>query len=277
MNSWIKRFKARPFALASLLLLVILVLISVFNFWVAPLSPNHQFAGYELRPPGQLFLLGTDELGRDIFSRLLAGTKISLEVSVLAVGLASVVGTVFGLLAGYLEGWFDTAIMRISDTLQAFPAVIAAIAVDAVLGPGVRNIAFAIAIVSVPAFTRQIRAGVLSERGKDYIESARALGASDLRIMALHIFPNVLTPLLVQVGLGISYAVNLEAGLGFLGLGVQPPNASLGAMLNHSLAYLHQAPWFAIFPGAMLTLLLLSLNFTTFTFRDLLDPRQKSS
>jgi peptide/nickel transport system permease protein len=201
------------------------------------------------------------------------GSRISLFVGVLAVVIGSVVGVSSGLAAGYRGGWLDAAIMRVWDTLLAFPAILLGIAVAAILGPGVTNAAIALAIISIPQFSRITRASVLGEKQKDYVQAARCIGVGDVKIALRHIFPNTVSPLLVQLSLAMAYAVLLEAGLSFLGLGTQPPEPSWGSMLNTSRAYLRQAPWYAVFPGIALSILLLGLNFLSDALRDALDPR----
>jgi peptide/nickel transport system permease protein len=269
----VRRLLRSPSGILGLIAMALLLLTAAFAPWIAWYDPVVQFPGSELAMPSQRFLLGTDELGRDVFSRIVYGSRISLLVGVLAVSIGGIVGVSSGLVAGYQGGWLDSAIMRLWDTLLAFPAILLGIAVASILGPGVTNAAIALAIVSIPQFSRITRASVLAEKQRDYVLAARALGANSWRIAAGHIFPNTISPLLVQLSLAMAYAVLLEAGLSFLGLGTQPPDPSWGSMLNASRAYLRQAPWYAVFPGIALSILLLGLNFLSDALRDALDPK----
>jgi peptide/nickel transport system permease protein len=264
------RNPAGAFGFSTLLLLI---LTALFAPLIARYDPIYQFQGFELAVPSSQFWLGTDEFGRDIYSRIIYGSRISLLVGVVAVTIGGLIGVSGGLTAGYRSGWIDASIMRLCDVLLAFPSILLGIAVASVLGPGITNAAVALAIVSIPQFARIMRASVLSEKQRDYVLAARCLGASDWRISLLHIFPNTLSPLLVQLSLAMAFAVLLEAGLAFLGLGAQPPAPSWGTMLNTSRGFLRQAPWYAVFPGIALSVLLLGLNFLSDAVRDALDPK----
>jgi ABC-type dipeptide/oligopeptide/nickel transport system permease subunit len=239
---------------------------------VAPFDPLVQHRESVLVPPGQRFLLGTDELGRDVLSRVIFGARASLVAGGLAVVLGAVIGISSGLVAGYRGGAVDTIIMRSHDALLAFPAILLGMAVVAVLGPGSLKVAIAIAIAQAPIFARLARSLALGEREKEYIEAATAMGASSKRVIFSHILPNSSGPLVIQTALSMSFAVLAEASLSFLGLGVQPPQPSWGQMLSDSLQFLRDAPWYGIFPGAALTLMLVGLNFTADGLRDALDP-----
>ena len=269
----LRRLLRSPSGVLGLSAILLLVLTALFAPWIAPYDPVTQFPGSELAIPSERFRLGTDEFGRDVLSRIIYGSRISLMVGLLAVTIGGLVGVTSGLIAGYRGGWVDAAIMRLWDSLLAFPAILLGIAVASILGPGVTNAAVALAIVSIPQFSRITRASVLTEKQRDYVLAARALGADGWRIAAGHIFPNTISPLLVQLSLAMAYAVLLEAGLSFLGLGTQPPDPSWGSMLNASRAYLRQAPWYAVFPGIALSILLLGLNFLSDALRDALDPK----
>jgi peptide/nickel transport system permease protein len=262
-----------PTGVLGLAVMTLLVLTAIFAPLIAPYDPLAQHAGAELAVPSSTYWVGTDEFGRDIFSRIVYGSRISLLVGVLAVVVGGFIGVSTGLAAGYWGGWLDACIMRLWDTLLAFPAILLGIGVAAVLGPGVTNAAFALAIVSIPQFSRITRASVLGEKQREYIQAARCIGVGDWRIVVRHLLPNTVSPLLVQLSLAMAYAVLLEAGLGFLGLGTQPPDPSWGSMLNASRAYLRQAPWYAVFPGIALSMLLLGLNFLSDALRDALDPK----
>lgn len=269
----LRRLLRSPSGLLGLVAMLLLVSTAVFAPFIAPYDPLIQNAGSEFAAPSARFWVGTDEFGRDLFSRIVYGSRISLFVGVLAVAIGSVLGVSSGLAAGYRGGWFDAAVMHLWDTLLAFPAILLGIAVAAVLGPGVTNAAIALAVVSIPQFSRITRASVLSEKGKEYVQAARCIGVNDLQIALRHIFPNTISPLLVQLSLAMAYAVLLEAGLSFLGLGTQPPDPSWGSMLSSSRAHLREAPWYAVFPGLALSIMLLGLNFLSDALRDALDPR----
>lgn len=272
-TAMVLRIVRHPLGAVGLVITCAVMLLALLAPQLAPYDPIHQFYGQELRPPSAQHLLGTDEFGRDILSRIIYGARVSLMVGLVAVLLGGLVGVTTGLLAGYGGGWVDALIMRLYDGLLAFPAILLGIAVATVLGPGAINAAIALAIVSVPQFARIARASMLTEKGKDYVAAARALGAADSRIVFTHVLPNSISPLIVQLTLAMAYAVLLEASLSFLGLGAQPPEPSWGSMLSASHHYLRQAPWYGVFPGIVLSLLLLGLNFLSDGVRDALNPR----
>jgi peptide/nickel transport system permease protein len=253
--------------------ITLLFLIAIFAPIVAPYDPLEQDGSAELMGPSAAHPFGTDELGRDLLSRIIFGSRTSLMVGVLAVTLGSLIGVTSGLAAGYVGGGLDTLIMRLWDVLLAFPAILIGIAIAAMLGPGATNAAIALAIVSIPQFSRITRASVLGEKQRDYVQAARSIGVRNVSIAVRHILPNTVSPFLVQLSLAMGYAVLLEAGLSFLGLGTQPPDPSWGGMLNASRTYLRDAPYYAIFPGIALSLLLLGLNFLSDALRDALDPK----
>jgi peptide/nickel transport system permease protein len=271
--SVLRRLLRSPTGVVGMAVMALLVITAIFAPVIAPYSPLAQHTGSELAVPSNTYWLGTDEFGRDVFSRIVYGSRISLIVGVLAVAAGGVVGISSGLAAGYFGGWLDACIMRLWDTLLAFPAILLGIAVAAVLGPGITNAALALAIISIPQFSRITRAAVLSEKQREYVQAARCIGSRDGRIVLRHLLPNTVSPLLVQLSLAMAYAVLLEAGLGFLGLGTQPPDPSWGSMLNASRSYLRQAPWYAVFPGIALSTLLVGLNFLSDALRDALDPK----
>lgn len=263
-----------PMGAFGLAIVLLLTLVALAAPLLAPFDPLAQHPGDELASPGMPYLLGTDEFGRDLLSRIIFGSRTSLLVGIVAVGLGAGVGISTGLLAGYLGGTLETAFMRVYDALLAFPTILLGIGVVAVLGSGPLNVAYAIAIAQTPNFARLTRSCVLSEREREYVTAARCLGAGDRRIMWLHVLPNCLAPLLVQLSLAMGIAVLAEAGLSFLGLGTQPPAPSWGAMLNESRAYLRQAPWYGVWPGVVLALLLIGLNYLSDALRDALDPHR---
>jgi peptide/nickel transport system permease protein len=269
----LRRLVRSPSGALGLGVMVALVLMAVFAPLLAPYDPIVRHPGAELSVPSATYPVGTDEYGRDIASRIIYGSRISLFVGIVAVVVGGVLGVSSGLVAGYCGGWPDACIMRLWDTLLAFPAILLGIAMATILGPGVTNAALALAIISIPQFSRITRASVLTEKQREYVQAARCVGASAWRIAGRHILPNSVSPLLVQLSLAMAYAVLLEAGLSFLGIGTQPPDPSWGTMLNTSRAYLREAPWYAVFPGIALSVLLLGLNFLSDALRDALDPR----
>jgi len=268
-----RRFRRNRVALASLIFLVILVLVALLAPWLAPYDPYLGDMPNALQGPSQEHWLGTDELGRDILSRIIYGARISLRVGFLAVAIAKTAGVILGSLAGYYGRWVDNLIMRFMDIMLAFPSLLLAIAFMVVLGKGVENAIIAIAIVSVPEYARIVRGSVLSVKENTYIEAARAIGNSDLRIIFRHILPNVLAPIIVRGTLGISTAILDTAALGFLGLGVQPPYAEWGSMLGAGRSYLFNAPHLVTFPGIAITLTVMAFNLLGDGLRDALDPR----
>ncbi len=240
---------------------------------LAPYDPSYQNLIENLQPPSPAHLLGTDELGRDVFSRLLFGARVSLTAGVVAVGLALVLGVSLGLVAGYFGGRVDGLIMRAMDGLLAFPELVLALAITGALGPSLRNALIAIGIVYTPRFARLTRGQTLSVRHRDFVEAARALGAGSTRIMLRHVLPNIVAPIIVQASLSVALAILAEASLSFLGLGVQPPEASWGVMVNAGKDYLDLAPWASFAPGVAIFLAVMGFNFLGDGIRDALDPR----
>jgi peptide/nickel transport system permease protein len=271
------RTLSNPMGLFGAIVLVVLVVAAIGAPLLSPFDPLEQHPGLELQPPGGTFFLGTDNLGRDLLSRIIFGSRASLLVGVLAVGLGATVGILTGLAAGYFGGAIDAVIMRFYDALLSFPAILLGIGVVSILGPGLYSVAYALAVASLPGFARLMRSRVLAERERDYVLAARCIGATDSRIMGIHVLPNAMAPLLIQISLAMAFSVLAESALSFLGLGTQPPQPSWGTMLNESRAYLRTAPGFGIFPGIALALLLLGLNFFSDALRDALDPRRTNA
>ncbi len=271
-SRWVRRYGS---GLLGLPLLVAVVAAAVLAARLAPFPPLEMHAGLELRPPLGRFPLGSDEFGRDLFSRILFGARVSLLIGLTSVLIGSVLGGTAGVAAGFLGGRTETVVLRLADCLLSFPPLILGIAVATILGPGAINAAVAVGIVTVPTFARLAWTSVLGEKAKDYVRAIESLGATGNRIIRRHILPNIVGVILVQMTIAMAQAILLEASLSFLGLGTQPPDPSWGGMLNESRAYLREAPWYGIFPGLALSLLLLGLNLTADTFRDLLDPHTK--
>lgn len=261
--------------MVGLVITVSLIVIALVAPLLAPYDPLEMYADDSLHPPSAAFLLGTDEFGRDILSRILIGSRISLAVGFVSIALAAVVGTTTGLIAGYVGGRVDNLTMRCFDVLLAFPAILLAIVIMAILGPSSFNAMLAVAIVNVPAFARLTRANVLGEKHKEYVVADQALGARTERIIFLTILPNTLATVLVQITIAIASAVLLESALSFLGLGTPLPAPSWGSMLSAGRGYLQEAPWYGIFPGLAITTLVIGLYLLGDGLRDALDPRRQ--
>jgi len=271
-----KRLRRHRLAVAGLVVFVLLVTASVAAPVLAPYNPDANDYTVQLQGPSRAHWLGTDDFGRDILSRILWGGRRSLSVGVVAVAIGLGLGLVVGAVSGYAGGWLDNLLMRIMDILLAFPSVLLAIAVMSILGRGLGKAMIAIGIVAIPHYARIVRASILSIRESDYVVAARAGGASHFRILTRHILPNAMAPIIVRATLGTSEAILEAAALGFLGLGVQPPDAEWGAMLARAQEYIRVAPHVTAFPGLMITLTVLCLNLFGDGLRDALDPRLKA-
>jgi peptide/nickel transport system permease protein len=266
----------RPLALCGLAWIGLMVVLALFGTHIAPSGENDVDVPHMLNGPSGLHWLGTDELGRDVLSRMIIAAQPSLEVSVVSVGFALVAGVLLGLLAGYYGRFADSFIMRCMDILFAFPVMLLAIAIVAVLGAGIGNAMIAIAVVYTPIFARITRASVLSVREEVYVRAAVSIGAPDREIITRHILPNVAGPVIVQTSLSLGFAILTEAALSFLGLGVQPPQPSWGGMLYEAQGFIQQAWWMAVFPGLAIVLTVLSFNLVGDALRDVLDPRRRT-
>jgi peptide/nickel transport system permease protein len=245
--------------------------------WLAPHAPTAIFPGSEIRAPGPGFPLGTDEVGRDILSRVLHGTRISLGVAIPSVGLAALLGAALGVGLGYVGGALDLLAMRVFDVLFAFPPILLAIALVAALGPSMVNLVLTIAVLTLPQFAVLARSATLALTPQEFVQAARALGASHGRIVRAHVLPNIAAPLAVQASLSLSIVILVEAGLSFLGLGTQPPAPSWGGMLSRGRQYMTIAPWLVLAPGLAIMLAVLGFNLLGDAQRDLLDPRRSRS
>jgi peptide/nickel transport system permease protein len=271
----IRRFARNRLAALGLVVFGLIVLAALLAPWLAPYSPiKTDFAAY-LQPPGPRHLLGTDELGRDDLSRVIFGARASLEAGLISVGLAIGAGVPVGLVAGFYRGRLDDVLMRLTDAMLSFPQLVLALAVAAVLGPGLTKAMIAIAVVLMPVFMRLMRAQVLTEREREYVDAARAMGAADRRIIWRHLLPNSLAPIVVQGSLNVAGAIITEATLSFLGLGTQPPTPSWGSMLNAAQQYLTQAPWLAFWPGIAIAITVFSVNVAGDGLREIWDPRTR--
>jgi peptide/nickel transport system permease protein len=276
LSSW--RLLARnPVTLVSAVVLVVVAVVAVTATWIAPYGVNDVDVPQALQGPGTDHWFGTDELGRDILSRVLVATQASMLIAVVSVAFAVVVGVGVGVVAGYRGGWLDTVLMRVVDVMFAFPVLLLALAVVAILGPGIPTTILAIGIVYTPIFARVARASTLGVRTEPYVQVSRALGAGDGYILRRHILPNVAGPLIVQTSLSLAFAILSEAALSFLGLGIQPPEPSLGRMIFDSQGFVTMAWWMAVAPGAAIFLIVLAFNLFGDGLRDVLDPRQRTT
>ncbi|GGO33661.1 nickel transporter permease [Deinococcus humi] len=271
----LRRFLSNRLAVVGLFVLLIFAVAALLASWVAPYDPAQIFFSDLRAAPSAAHPFGADELGRDIFSRVVYGARVSLSAGLISVTLALVCGGGIGLIAGYVGGWLDDVLMRVVDALLALPFLVLAIALAAILGPSLQNTMIAIAIVTAPAFARITRGEVLSQRERDYVQAAQALGAGNGRLITRHLLPNISGALIVQTSLAIANAILAEASLSFLGLGIQPPAPSWGSMLNAARGYLTDAPWMAVFPGLAIFLAVLAFNLIGDGLRDALDPRGK--
>lgn len=271
-----KSFKKNKVALVGLGIVLFFILLAIFAPLIAPYSYDGQKLSDKHLSPSAEHWFGTDEFGRDILSRIIYGSRLSLWVGFLSVAGSVVVGSFLGIIAGYYGKWIDTIISRLFDIVLAFPSILLAIAVVAVLGPSLQNALIAIAIVNVPTFGRLLRSRVLSVKEEEYVTAAKAIGMGDARILLHHVLPNSLAPIIVQGTLAIATAIIECAALGFLGLGAQPPSPEWGKMLADSRQFIIQAPWTVLFPGIAIMLTVLGFNLMGDGLRDAMDPRMKN-
>ena len=283
-----RRLRHNKMAMAGLVIIILLVLIAILAPWLAPYDYDYQRindpnvpaelkASYKNHPPSREHWLGTDDLGRDILSRLIYGSRVSVEVGVVAVAISLVIGLFFGALAGYFGGWGDSVIMRSADVFFAFPTVLGAIAIMTLLGPGLRNVFIAIGVLGWATIARIFRGSILSVKENDYVEAARALGASHSRIIWRHIMPNAIQPIIVYATMSVGGAILAEAWLAFLGLGQQLPAPSWGNMLTQYLTYYTTDPWMMFIPGTAIMISVLAFILLGDGLRDALDPRLRGS
>ncbi|MFZ0627252.1 MAG: ABC transporter permease [Acidimicrobiia bacterium] len=263
-------------AVVGLVILAVLILVALLAPLIAPHGINDVDVANRLQGPSADHWFGTDELGRDIFSRVIIASRVSLQVGFIAVGLAMLIGVPTGLIAGFYGGKADSILMRLMDVLFSIPAIVLAIAILAALGPGIVNAMIAIGIVYTPIFARITRGSVLSIRDSVFVRAARSIGARDSRILRTHILPNVIAPIIVQTSLSLAFAILAEAALSYVGLGVQPPAPAWGRMLAEGQGFFRAAPWMAIFPGLAILITVMAFNFVGDGLRDALDPQQRS-
>ncbi|MGE5507856.1 MAG: nickel transporter permease [Chitinophagales bacterium] len=269
----LRRLKANRGAMLGLAIVLLLTVVALAAPLLARYDPVAPALTDRLQAPGPRHWLGTDDLGRDILARLIYGARVSLQVGLASVALALVLGVPLGAVAGYRGGWVDNLVMRAMDIMLAFPGILLAIAIVAILGPSLQNAMLAIGIVSIPIYARVMRGSVLALKTKEFVDAARSVGARDRRILWRHLVPNCLSPLIVQATLGVATAILDAAALSFLGLGAQPPTPEWGAMLSQGRSFLRLAPWVTLFPGLAIMLLVMGLNLLGDGLRDALDTR----
>ncbi len=265
-----------PVTVVSAVVLFAVLLIAVTAGWIAPYGINDVDVPNALSGPSGTHWFGTDDLGRDVFSRVLVAVQASMKVAVVSVSFAVVVGVTIGVVAGYRGGWLDTVFMRIVDVMFAFPVLLLALAIVAILGPGVTTTMLAIGVVYTPIFARVARASTLSVRTQPYVAVSRTMGTGNAYILVRHIVPNITGPLIVQTSVSLAFAILSEAALSFLGLGIQPPEPSLGRMIFDSQGFVTLAWWMAVFPGVAIFVIVLAFNLFGDGLRDVLDPKQRS-
>lgn len=275
MEVW-KRLRKNKLALVGLGIIAILLLVAIFADFIAPYAYDKQNLEATFRFPSSEHIFGTDEFGRDIFSRIVYGSRISLEVGFIAVSIAVIIGGVLGALAGYYGGMLDNLIMRAMDILLAIPQILLAISIVAALGPGLVNLMIAVGISSIPGYARIVRASVLSIKDQEFVEAAKAAGSSNTRIIFKHIIPNVMAPIIVQATLGVALAILTAAGLSFIGLGIQPPAPEWGSMLSGGRGYIRDYWYMTLFPGLAIVVTIFALNVLGDGLRDALDPKLKN-
>jgi len=259
--------------LCGLAIVLLLVVLAVFASTIAPYDPTEMKVMDALKGPSSAHWFGTDRYGRDVLSRTIHGSRIALGVALSSMSVAFLVGSALGLVAGFVGGWSDLAIGRVMDVLFSFPTLVLAVAISAMLGPGLNNAVVAIAVVYAPLFCRVARGPVMAERAREHVSAAIALGAGSGRVIIRHILPNVLAPLIVQASVALAFAILTEASLSYVGLGTQPPDPSWGTMLNEGRTYLETAPWMSIFPGLAIMLAVFGFNLLGDGLRDMLDPK----
>jgi peptide/nickel transport system permease protein len=275
LTAGLRRLSRNRMALVGLIVLIAAVLIAILAPWITPYDPKKIAVIDALQGPSRQHWMGTDNLGRDLLSRVIYGIRMSMLIAVISISVAGFIGVTLGLISGFYGRRVDDVIMRAMDILYAFPDLLIALALVATFGTGFWSLVVAIAIGRIPGFARITRASVLSIRENEYVEAARTIGSGNSRIVLRHILPNGLAPIIVMTSVSLALAILVEASLSFLGLGIQPPTPSLGGLLKDSLGFMETAPWLAIFPGVTIALIIFALNLLGDGLRDLLDPKLK--
>lgn len=275
MSNFFSTVRKSPTMIIGLIIVLLVVLVGVFAPWIAPKDPNLTVLRDRITAPSAEYWFGTDDLGRDVLSRVIWGTRVSLQVGVISVSIGMIIGVLLGLVAGFYRGVIDLIISAVMDLLLSFPAILLAIALVAALGPGITQVMIAVGISLVPNFARITRGSVISMRNSEFVQASHSLGANNARLIFSHILPNILTPIVVLATLNAAFAIIMEAGLSFLGIGVQPPDPTWGAILSDGRKHIVSGPWISIFSGTVISITVLGLNMLGDGLRDLLDPRMK--
>ncbi|HEW92363.1 MAG TPA: ABC transporter permease [Thermotogaceae bacterium] len=270
------RFRRNKLAVIGLIVITLFILVAIFANYLMPYDPYKIDIRNRLKGPSKEHWLGTDDLGRDVLSRLILGTRVSLRVGLIVVGISATVGTIIGLLSGYAGGWVDNLVMRIVDILLAFPGILLALAIVAILGPGIDHVILALTLTGWVGYARVVRGEVLTIKEEEYITAAKSSGIKKSVILFKYILPNALSPIIVLATFGIAGAIIAESSLSFLGLGVKPPEPSWGSLLNVGRRYIMVAPYLSIFPGIFIMVVVMALNFIGDGLRDALDPRLRN-
>ena len=276
MTEFFNKIKKNKAAMVGAIIIFLYMLMMIIAPLIAPYDPYDVQLDQKLQSPSWQHIMGTDDKGRDIFSRILYGSRLSIGVGFSAVIFGSVIGITLGLLAGYYGKWVDSIISRILDVMLAFPGILLALAIVSALGPSLINVTIAVGFFSIPMFARIVRGSTMEVKKLEYIDAVRTLGANDFTILVKHVFPNILSPIIVQTSMRLATAILSAAGLSFLGLGAQPPSPEWGAMLSSGRDFIFSAPYMAIFPGLMISILVLGFNLFGDGLRDALDPRMKN-
>lgn len=274
-ETWM-RLRKNKLALVGLFILVMMLMVAIFADFIAPYEYDEQFLENAFQSPNKQNIFGTDEFGRDIFSRVVHGSRISLQVGIIAVGIAVIVGGFLGAIAGYTGGRIDNLIMRLMDILLSIPQMLLAISIVAALGNSLGNLMVAVGISSIPQYARIVRASVISIKNEEFVEASKATGSGDLRIIMKHVLPNCLAPVIVQSTLGVGLAILTAAGLSFIGLGIKPPTPEWGAMLSGARQYIRDYSYMALFPGLAIVVTIFGFNVLGDGFRDALDPKLRN-
>lgn len=275
LKEFFKYYSKNKIAVIALVILAIIIICAIFADLIAPYDYTAQFPTNNFQPPSSEHLMGTDNFGRDIFSRVLRGAQISLKIGFTSVIISTVIGVIIGAFAGYYEGAFDAIVMRVMDTILSIPQLVLAIALAAALGGGMRNLILAVSLSSIPNYAKIVRSQVMSVKNLEYIESARLSGVKGLKLIFMEILPNCFAPIIVQATIGVGTAILSAASLSFIGMGIMPPEAEWGQMLSEGRAYIRNYPHMTLFPGLAIAITILVLNIVGDAFRDAFDPKYR--